>query len=91
MYAQSQITIPMAQWAAKNGIKRVVTLVSDYSSGLDAEKAFIDEFKADGGEIVEAVRAPPVSVSKTRLRYAICVRTRNVALSSCASVTLTTL
>jgi branched-chain amino acid transport system substrate-binding protein len=58
MYAQSQVTIPMAQWAAKNGIKRVVTLVSDYSPGLDAEKAFIDEFKADGGEIVEAVRVP---------------------------------
>src|SRR6202453_5232611 len=58
MYAQSQVTIPMAQWAAKNGIKRVVTLVSDYSPGLDAEKAFIDEFKAHGGEIMEAVRVP---------------------------------
>ena len=58
MYAQSQVTVPMAQWAAKNGIKRVVTLVSDYSPGLDAEKAFIDEFTADGGEIVEAVRVP---------------------------------
>ena len=58
MYAQSQVTIPMARWAAKNGIKRAVTLVSDYSPGIDAEKAFIDEFKADGGEIVEAVRVP---------------------------------
>src|SRR5579871_611844 len=26
---QAQITVPMAQWALKNGIKRVVTLVSD--------------------------------------------------------------
>ena len=58
MYAQSQVTVPMAQWAAKNGIKRVVTLVSDYSPGLDAEKAFIDEFRADGGEILESVRVP---------------------------------
>jgi branched-chain amino acid transport system substrate-binding protein len=58
MYAQTQVTVPMAQWAAKNGIKRVVTLVSDYAPGLDAEKAFIDEFKADGGQIVEAVRVP---------------------------------
>lgn len=58
MYAQSQVTVPMAQWAAKNGIKRVVTLVSDYSPGLDAEKAFVGEFKADGGEIVESVRVP---------------------------------
>jgi branched-chain amino acid transport system substrate-binding protein len=58
MYAQSQVTVPMARWAAKNGIRRVVTLVSDYSPGLDAERAFTDEFKADGGEIVEAVRVP---------------------------------
>lgn len=58
MYAQSQVTVPMAQWAARNGIKRVVTLVSDYSPGLDAEKAFVDEFGADGGEIVESVRVP---------------------------------
>jgi len=58
MYAQSQVTIPMARWAAKNGIKRVVTLVSDYSPGLDAEKAFMDEFTADGGKIVEAERVP---------------------------------
>jgi branched-chain amino acid transport system substrate-binding protein len=53
-----QITVPMAQWAIKNGIKRVVTLVSDYAPGLDAEKAFIDEFRAGGGEIVQSLRAP---------------------------------
>jgi branched-chain amino acid transport system substrate-binding protein len=55
---QPQVTVPMAQWAAKNGIKRVVTLVSDYAPGLDTEKAFIDEFKAHGGEIVESLRMP---------------------------------
>jgi branched-chain amino acid transport system substrate-binding protein len=58
MYAQSQVTVPMAQWAARNGIKRVVTMISDYSPGLDAEKAFVDEFTADGGEIMESVRVP---------------------------------
>jgi branched-chain amino acid transport system substrate-binding protein len=53
-----QVTVPMAQWAIKNGIKRVVTLVSDYTPGLEAEKAFIDEFKAGGGEIVQSLRVP---------------------------------
>ena len=43
---QAQITVPMAQWAMKNGIKRVVTLVADYSPGVETEKAFISEFKA---------------------------------------------
>lgn len=49
---------PMAQWAAKNGIKRVFTLVSDYGPGIDAEGAFIKAFKAAGGEITESVRTP---------------------------------
>jgi branched-chain amino acid transport system substrate-binding protein len=55
---QAQITVPMAQWAIENGIKRVVTLVADYSPGVETEKAFIDAFKAQGGEIIESVRVP---------------------------------
>jgi branched-chain amino acid transport system substrate-binding protein len=57
-YTNAQVTVPMAQWAIKNGIKRVVTLVSDYAPGFEAEKAFIDEFKARGGEIVGSLRVP---------------------------------
>ncbi|HEY2863247.1 MAG TPA: ABC transporter substrate-binding protein [Casimicrobiaceae bacterium] len=49
---------PIAQWAAKNGIKRVFTMVSDYGPGIDAEGAFIKAFKAAGGEITESVRTP---------------------------------
>jgi branched-chain amino acid transport system substrate-binding protein len=50
--------VPFAQWAGKNGIKRFVTLVSDYAPGLETEKAFIDEFEARGGEIIESLRVP---------------------------------
>jgi branched-chain amino acid transport system substrate-binding protein len=57
-YTTAQAAVPMAQWAAKNGVKRVVTLVSDYAPGYDAEKVFSDEFKKDGGEIVANIRAP---------------------------------
>jgi len=53
-----QVTQPMAEWAAKNGIKRVYTVVADYGPGLDAEKTFIEAFKKAGGEIVGSVRAP---------------------------------
>jgi branched-chain amino acid transport system substrate-binding protein len=53
-----QITQPMAVWAAKNGIKKVYTLVADYGPGLDAEKAFAEAFKAAGGEIVGSVHTP---------------------------------
>ena len=55
---QAQITVPMADWALKNGIKRVVTFVSDYAPGLETEKAFVEAFRAGGGEIVENVRVP---------------------------------
>lgn len=53
-----QNTAPIAGWAAKNGIKRVFTLVTDYAPGLDSEKTFLERFKAQGGEIVESVRTP---------------------------------
>jgi branched-chain amino acid transport system substrate-binding protein len=53
-----QDTQPIAQWAAKNGIKRAFTLVSDFGPGIDAEGAFVKAFKAAGGEIVDSVRTP---------------------------------
>jgi branched-chain amino acid transport system substrate-binding protein len=53
-----QDTQPMAQWATKNGIKRVFTLVSDFGPGVDAETQFVKTFKASGGEIVDSVRVP---------------------------------
>ena len=53
-----QITAPMAEWAAKNSIKRVVTLVTDYGPGLDAEKTFIKRFSEGGGTVVESLRTP---------------------------------
>ena len=53
-----QVTQPMAVWAAKNGIKKVYTVVADYGPGLDSEKAFSEAFKAAGGEIVGSIHTP---------------------------------
>ena len=53
-----QVSAPMATWAAKNGIKKVYTLVSDFAPGLDSEKAFIAAFTAAGGTVVDSVRVP---------------------------------
>src|SRR6476660_6583847 len=53
-----QITAPIGEWASKNGVRKVVTLVSDYAPGIDSEKAFIKRFTETGGTIVESVRAP---------------------------------
>ena len=53
-----QSCVIVADWAAKNGIKKVVTMVSDYAPGADAEKSFTERFTAAGGQVVEAIKIP---------------------------------
>ena len=53
-----QSCVIIADWAAKNGIKKVVTMVSDYAPGADAEKSFTERFTAAGGQVVEAIKIP---------------------------------
>lgn len=48
----------MGEWAAKNGSKRVVTLVNDWAPGIEAETAFNNAFTAGGGQILESMRIP---------------------------------
>ena len=57
-FTLAQSSVPMAEWAYKNGIKKVVTMVSDFGPGIDAEKSFSEKFKADGGTIIENLRVP---------------------------------
>jgi branched-chain amino acid transport system substrate-binding protein len=57
-FTLAQVTEPMALWAAKNGIRNVFTLVSDYAPGVDSEAAFVKAFSAHGGQIAGSVRAP---------------------------------
>lgn len=56
-----QSCVIIADWAARNGIRKVVTMVSDYAPGVDAEKSFAARFAAAGGSVVEAVRVPLAS------------------------------
>ncbi|WP_313174829.1 ABC transporter substrate-binding protein [Massilia sp.] len=53
-----QISAPMGDWALKNKIKNVATVVADYGPGIDAEKAFSDRLVKNGGKVVEAIRVP---------------------------------
>jgi branched-chain amino acid transport system substrate-binding protein len=53
-----QSSVVIADWAAKQGIKKVVTMVSDYAPGVDAEKSFTERFTAAGGQVAEAIRIP---------------------------------
>ncbi|RZL96612.1 MAG: ABC transporter substrate-binding protein [Variovorax sp.] len=53
-----QVSVVMGDWAPKNGIKSVVTLVADYGPGNDAEKFFSERFQLNGGKVVEKLRVP---------------------------------
>ena len=53
-----QMTGPFGDWTAKNKIGKVYTLVSDYSTGLDAEARFSKTFSAGGGKVVGTARVP---------------------------------
>jgi branched-chain amino acid transport system substrate-binding protein len=60
---RTSFTVPqscaiLGEWAAKNNIKKVVSMVTDYAPGVDAEKSFIERFKATGGEVLAELRVP---------------------------------
>jgi branched-chain amino acid transport system substrate-binding protein len=57
-FALPQAAVAIADWAPKNGIKKVVTLVSDFGPGLDAEKFFKDRFTFNGGVVLDTLRVP---------------------------------
>ncbi|MDB5959887.1 MAG: transporter substrate-binding protein [Massilia sp.] len=54
----AQSSTPMAIWALKNKIGKVITLVADYAPGIDAENAFKETFVAGGGKVPETIRVP---------------------------------
>jgi branched-chain amino acid transport system substrate-binding protein len=53
-----QITAPMADWAAKKGMKRLFTMVTDYAPGLECESVFVKRFTAAGGKVLDSLRTP---------------------------------
>jgi branched-chain amino acid transport system substrate-binding protein len=53
-----QIMETFGTWAAKSGIKKCYTMVTDYGPGHDSEAAFTRAFKEAGGEIIGSVRFP---------------------------------
>ena len=60
-FTLAQSSVIIADWAAKNGIKKVVTLVSDYAPGVDAQNSFKERFTAAGGQVIEEIKVPLAS------------------------------
>jgi branched-chain amino acid transport system substrate-binding protein len=57
-YTLPQTSVTMAEWANKNGMKKLVTMVSDYGPGIDAEKSFKERVQLNGGQVVGEIRIP---------------------------------
>ncbi|MBW0369478.1 ABC transporter substrate-binding protein [Ensifer adhaerens] len=53
-----QTSTPIAKVAKDAGVSKVISVVSDYGPGVDAENAFKTGFEAAGGQVVEAIRMP---------------------------------
>ena len=57
-FTTAQNSAPIAKVAVDRGVKKVITIVSDYGPGVDAETAFKTAMQAAGGEVVESIRLP---------------------------------
>ena len=57
-FTLSQTTTPLGKAAVERGVKKFVSIVSDYGPGVDAETAFKKAIEAAGGEVKEAIRIP---------------------------------
>ena len=57
-YALQQSASTMADWAHKSKVGTVMTMVSDYGPGIDAETAFAARVEANGGRLLERLRIP---------------------------------
>ncbi|RTL56866.1 MAG: ABC transporter substrate-binding protein [Rhodocyclaceae bacterium] len=57
-FSLPHVTSGIADWAPRNGIKKVVSLVSDYGPGIDAETTFKQVFEQEGGKVTDQIRVP---------------------------------
>ncbi len=57
-YTEGELTQPLAQWALKNNIKNVYTIVLDYATGIDAASGFESVYTAGGGKVLGDSHVP---------------------------------
>lgn len=60
-FTLAQSSVIIGDWAAKNGIRTVATMTTDYAPGNDALEFFKARFVAGGGKILDEVKVPLVN------------------------------
>jgi branched-chain amino acid transport system substrate-binding protein len=58
-FTLGQSSLVIADWAIRNGAKKIVTIVNDWAPGLESEATFKDRILKSGGvQILESMRVP---------------------------------
>ena len=57
-FAQAQNVVVIADWEAKQGLKKAVYVVSDFAPGYDSETYFKERFIQGGGQVPLSLRVP---------------------------------
>jgi branched-chain amino acid transport system substrate-binding protein len=57
-FSGSQSSRIIGDWAAQNGVRSVVTIVADYTPGIENEGYFKESFAKAGGRVIESIRYP---------------------------------
>ncbi len=57
-FAQAQNVVVIADWEAKQGLKKAVSVVSDFAPGYDSETYFKERFIQGGGQVPLSLRVP---------------------------------
>ncbi|SNT31859.1 branched-chain amino acid transport system substrate-binding protein [Tardiphaga sp. OK246] len=57
-YTQWHMASSIGKWAGENGMKKVFSMVADYSAGQDSEAAVKQAVERSGGQLVGAIRVP---------------------------------
>jgi branched-chain amino acid transport system substrate-binding protein len=54
----TQVTVPLAQYAYKSGMRNMYVLFMDYGPGIDSGQTFENTFTAAGGKVAGEIRVP---------------------------------
>jgi branched-chain amino acid transport system substrate-binding protein len=54
----TQVTIPLAKYAYKSGMRNMYVIFMDYGPGIDSGTTFENTFKGEGGTIAGEIRVP---------------------------------
>jgi branched-chain amino acid transport system substrate-binding protein len=57
-FTLGQQTGIIGEWAAKNGVKKVFIIQSDWAPGAEATQVFTDSYTKAGGKILDTVKVP---------------------------------